>query len=111
MATLEMTTLEMATLEITMVEIASMDMGMVMAMMDMGMDADFSGEEQGPIAYYKLMVDFEITGSFTNYLKFRNVIANKSKIVNIEKEKIDTSEDTPGQINAKATVSLVKAAE
>jgi hypothetical protein len=44
-------------------------------------------------------------------LKFRNVIANKSKIVNIEKEKIDTSEDTPGQINAKATVSLVKAAE
>ena len=57
-----------------------------------------------------LMVNFEITGSFTNYLKFRNVIANKNKIVNIESEKIDTDE-TPGQIVAAATVSLVKAAD
>ena len=56
------------------------------------------------------MVNFEITGSFTNYLKFRNVIANKNKIVNIESEKIDTDE-TPGQIVAAATVSLVKAAD
>ena len=75
-------------------------------------DPMMMGEEnQGPVAYYKLMVYFQITGSFTNYLKFRNVIANKSKIVNIEKEKIDTSQDTPGQIIAAATVSLVKAAD
>ena len=92
----------------------SMDMGMGMDMgMDMGMgEMNFEdpNAEGGPIAYYKLMVNFEITGSFTNYLKFRNVIANKNKIVNIESEKIDTDE-TPGQIVAAATVSLVKAAD
>ena len=96
------------------------DDGMDMTMMDDPMMMDsmmmddpmMMGEEnQGPVAYYKLMVNFQITGSFTNYLKFRNVIANKSKIVNIEKEKIDTSQDTPGQIIAAATVSLVKAAD
>ena len=55
-----------------------------------------------------MLVDYEITGSFQNYLKFRNLLSNQPKIVNIEKEEISTSENSDGKIIAKAQVSLVR---
>ena len=66
------------------------------------------GDECKPIAYYKMSVSYEIEGGFTNYVNFRNILANKSKIVNIENEEIKKNENISGLIKATATVSLVK---
>ncbi|MBH32021.1 MAG: hypothetical protein CMD90_00020 [Gammaproteobacteria bacterium] len=71
-------------------------------------DPDCQGENCGPIAYYKMSVSYEIEGGFSNYVNFRNVLANKPKIVNIESESIRKNENSNGLIVAKATVSLVK---
>ena len=60
------------------------------------------------IAYYKMFVDFEIRGTFTNYIKFRNIIASEEKIVNIENEEILRDTDVKTNIIATATVSLIK---
>ena len=57
------------------------------------------------IAYYKMLVDFEIKGTFANYIEFRNIIASEKNIVNIESEEILRDKLN---IIAKATVSLVK---
>ena len=57
------------------------------------------------IAYYKMLVDFEIRGSMENYVQFRNIIASEKNIVNIESEVILRDKLN---IIAKATVSLVK---
>ncbi len=67
-----------------------------------------SGENCGNVAYYKMLVNYEITGTFPNYLNFRKLISSQSKIVNIENEEITKSEDNNGNILAKATVSLVR---
>ena len=55
-----------------------------------------------------MSVSYEIEGGFTNYVNFRNILANKSKIVNIENEEIKKNENISGLIKATATVSLVK---
>ena len=71
-------------------------------------DCEGGATECAPIAYYKMLVSYEITGPFGSYLEFRNIIANQKKIVNIENETIIKNIEKPGQITAKATVSLVK---
>ena len=71
-------------------------------------DPNCQGENCGPIAYYKMSVSYEIEGGFSNYVNFRNVLANKPKIVNIESESIKKDENSNGLIVARATVSLVK---
>ena len=60
------------------------------------------------IAYYKMLVDFEIRGTFENYIKFRNIIASEKNIVNVEFEEILRDNNIKSNIIAKATVSLVK---
>ena len=60
------------------------------------------------IAYYKMLVDFEIRGTMENYLNFRNIIASEKNIVNIESEEILRDNDIKTNIIARATVSLVK---
>ena len=60
------------------------------------------------IAYYKMLVDFEIRGTFANYIEFRNIIASEKNIVNIESEEILRDNDIKTHIIAKTTVSLVK---
>lgn len=60
------------------------------------------------IAYYKMLVDIEIRGSFENYIQFRNLIANEKNIVNIESEEVLRDIENQSEIIAKATVSLVK---
>ena len=57
------------------------------------------------VAYYKMLVDFEIRGSMDNYIEFRNIIASEKNIVNIESEEILRDKSN---IIAKTTVSLVK---
>ena len=71
-------------------------------------DPNCQGDECKPIAYYKMSVSYEIEGGFTNYVNFRNILANKPKIVNIENEEIKKNENISGLIKATATVSLVK---
>ena len=71
-------------------------------------DPDCQGEDCGPIAYYKMTVSYKIEGAFGNYLKFRNILAMKEKIVNIENEDIQKLEGGSGRVVANATVSLVK---
>ena len=71
-------------------------------------DPNCQGDECKPIAYYKMTVSYEIEGGFSNYVNFRNVLANKAKIVNIEAENIKKSDSSGGLITATATVSLVK---
>ena len=70
-------------------------------------DPNCEGDECNPIAYYKMTVSYKIQGSFGNYLQFRNILANKKKIVNIEKENVTKTESGNG-VTAIATVSLVK---
>ena len=60
------------------------------------------------IAYYKMLVDFEIRGKFENYIEFRNIIASEKNIVNVESEEILRDNDIKTHIIAKTTVSLVK---
>ena len=74
-------------------------------------DPDCKGEDCGPIAYYKMTVTYEIEGSFGQYVQFRNILANKEKIVNIESELISKGQFTDGRVLATATVSLVKNVE
>ena len=69
------------------------------------------GDNCGPIAYYKMTVTYEIEGLFGNYVQFRNVLANKEKIVNIESEVINKNSSSDGRVKAIATVSLVKNVE
>ena len=71
-------------------------------------DESCTGENCGPISYYKMTVTYQIEGLFGNYVQFRNVLANKAKIVNIESETISKHKDKNGRITAVATVSLVK---
>ena len=73
-------------------------------------DPNCTGDDCGPIAYYKMSVEYEIEGGFSNYVNFRNILSNKPKIVNIEKEEISKNEGS-GMITATATVSLVKTVE
>ena len=70
---------------------------------------DNNSENCQKVAYFKMLVNYEIRGDFMNYIKFRNNIASEQKIVNIEKEEIFEDEEMPGSIVARATVSLVKA--
>ena len=69
---------------------------------------DNNAQNCGKVAYIKMLVNYEIRGDFLNYIKFRNTIALKEKIVNIEKEQIEEDETQAGHIIATATVSLVK---
>ena len=74
-------------------------------------EAGCKGDNCGPVAYYKMTVTYEIEGGFGNYVQFRNVLANKEKIVNIESEIINKNNQTDGRVVAIATVSLVKNVE
>ena len=40
------------------------------------------------IAYYKIPVDFEITGNFLGYIKFKRAVSKSNKMLNFDKESI-----------------------
>lgn len=63
------------------------------------------GEEGGNILYYKLPVDYEISGTFIGYLKFRRALSKSNKVINFDSEKVTVNEK--GGISSKGTLSIV----
>ena len=57
--------------------------------------------------YYKIPVDYEIQGNFLSYLKFRRALSKSQKVINFDKEEINTIKELQGQILSKGTLSIV----
>ena len=60
------------------------------------------------IAYYIIPVDFEITGNFLGYIKFKRQISLSQKMLNFDKESIRVVQgDTTGTIKVNGTLTIV----
>ena len=60
------------------------------------------------VAYYQIPVNFEITGSFLGYIKFKRQISLSQKMLNFEKEIIRVVKgDTTGTIKVSGTLTIV----
>ena len=60
------------------------------------------------IAYYIIPVDFEITGNFLGYIKFKRQISLSQKMLNFDKESIKVVKgDTTGTIKVNGTLTIV----
>ncbi len=60
------------------------------------------------IAYYKIPVDFEITGNFLGYIKFKRAISLSNKMLNFDKESIKVIQgNTTGTIKVNGTLTIV----
>ena len=57
--------------------------------------------------YYTIPVDYEIQGNFLSYLKFRRALSKSQKVINFDKEEINTIAEIQGQILSKGTISIV----
>ena len=58
--------------------------------------------------YYKIPVDYQISGNFIGYLKFRQSLSKSNKHINFEKEKITIIQNnSSGSILAEGTISIV----
>ena len=64
------------------------------------------------IAYYTIPVDFEITGNFIGYIKFKRALSLSQKMLNFDKESIEVVKgDTTGAIKVKGTLTIVGLAD
>tara|TARA_Y100000817_G_scaffold312551_1_gene306706 strand:+ start:826 stop:1500 length:675 start_codon:yes stop_codon:yes gene_type:complete len=64
------------------------------------------------VAYYQIPVNFEITGSFLGYIKFKRQISLSQKMLNFEKEIIRVVKgDTTGTIKVSGTLTIVGLAD
>ena len=64
------------------------------------------------IAYYKIPVDFEITGNFLGYIKFKRAISLSNKMLNFDKESIKVVKgNTTGAITVNGTLTIVGLAD
>ncbi len=60
------------------------------------------------IAYYMIPVDFEITGNFLGYIKFKRQISLSQKMLNFDKESIKVVKgNTTGTIKVNGTLTIV----
>ncbi len=59
------------------------------------------------VMYYKIPVEYEIQGNFLSYLKFRRALSKSQKVINFDKEEINTIVEIQGQILSKGTISIV----
>ena len=60
------------------------------------------------VLYYKIPVDFQISGNFIGYLKFRQSLSKSNKHINFEKEQISIIQNnSSGAILADGTISIV----
>jgi Tfp pilus assembly protein PilO len=73
---------------------------------DMG-DLGNGDGEGGNILYYQIPVDYEITGTFIGYLKFRRALSKSLKVINFDSEEINLLKQPQGQVLAKGTISIV----
>jgi Tfp pilus assembly protein PilO len=61
-----------------------------------------------PPLYYKIPVDFQISGNFLGYLKFRQSLSKSNKHINFDKEKITVvAKNSSGSIISEGTISIV----
>ena len=64
------------------------------------------------IAYYKIPVDFEITGNFLGYIKFKRAVSKSNKMLNFDKESIKVVKgNTTGAIKVNGTLTIVGLAD
>ena len=64
------------------------------------------------VAYYTIPVDFEITGNFIGYIKFKRALSLSKKMLNFDKESIEVVKgDTTGAIKVKGTLTIVGLAD
>tara|TARA_B100000029_G_scaffold479833_1_gene527247 strand:- start:280 stop:957 length:678 start_codon:yes stop_codon:yes gene_type:complete len=60
------------------------------------------------VAYYTIPVDFEITGNFLGYIKFKRALSLSRKMLNFDKETIKVVKaDTTGAIKVNGTLTIV----
>ena len=60
------------------------------------------------VAYYTIPVDFEITGNFIGYIKFKRQLSLSQKMLNFDKESIKVVKgDTTGAIIVNGTLTIV----
>ena len=61
-----------------------------------------------PTLYYKIPVDYQISGNFLGYLKFRQSLSKSNKHINFDKEKITVvAKNSSGSIISEGTISIV----
>ncbi len=64
------------------------------------------------IAYYKIPVDFQITGNFLGYIKFKRALSLSNKMLNFDKETIKVVQgNTTGAITVNGTLTIVGLAD
>ncbi len=64
------------------------------------------------VAYYTIPVDFEITGNFLGYIKFKRAISLSQKMINFDKEIIKVVKaDTTGAIKVTGVLTIVGLAD
>ena len=65
------------------------------------------------IAYYKIPVDFEITGNFLGYIKFKRQLSLSQKTLNFDNEsiKVVQGRDSTGAIKVNGTLTIVGLAD
>ena len=60
------------------------------------------------IAYYTIPVNFEITGNFLGYIKFKRQLSLSQKMLNFDKESIQVVKgDSTGTIKVRGTLTIV----
>ena len=60
------------------------------------------------VAYYTIPVDFEITGNFIGYIKFKRQLSLSQKMLNFDKESITVVKgDSTGAIRVNGTLTIV----
>ncbi len=64
--------------------------------------------EKSDVEYYRIPVNFEITGNFISYIRFRRALSRSSKVLNFDKETVSVvSGDQAGIVLAKGTMSII----
>jgi len=66
------------------------------------------------VAYYTIPVDFEITGNFLGYIKFKRQLSLSQKMLNFDKESIQVVKgkgDSTGAIKVNGTLTIVGLAD
>ena len=65
-------------------------------------------KELEDIAYYKIPVDFQITGNFLGYIKFKRALSLSNKMLNFDKETIKVVKgNATGAITVSGTLTIV----
>ena len=65
-------------------------------------------QEGSQVLYYKIPVNYKITGTYLGYLKFRRALSKSPKVINFDKEIISVeANNTSGMILSEGTISIV----